>query len=186
MKTANILRCHYRFSCKNNVWGKTAEILFLWHITTQNWVALLIGLSRGLSNFSANQKHYSDLASSEAPSELNFCKCSLTLIFFMEKPVVASWNVGTCFIMLYMLGWLRIEPHWAGILGFLDQKALFFKSEWSYSSKVPFLFNKTFSIIRDTLIFVLLIIMVGACRKNLFLDWIFSCLYLPLSLSEAA
>ena len=45
-------------------------------ITTQNWVVLLTGLSRGLSNFSTNENHYSDLASSDVLSELNLCKCS--------------------------------------------------------------------------------------------------------------
>lgn len=171
MKTANILRCHHWFSCKNNVWGKSAEIPFLWRMTTQNWVVLLIGLSRGLSNFSANQKHYSDLASSEAPSFLQM----FFRHYFMGKPVVASRNFGTCFIRLYMLGWLRIDPHWVS---------------WDFWSKRPF-FKKlnnqtTFSLIKDTLILALLIIMVVHAERIHFFIGISSCLYLPLSLSEAA
>ena len=113
----------------------------------------------------------SDLASSEAPSFLQM----FFRHYFMGKPVVASRNFGTCFIRLYMLGWLRIDPHWVS---------------WDFWSKRPF-FKKlnnqtTFSLIKDTLILALLIIMVVHAERIHFFIGISSCLYLPLSLSEAA
>lgn len=74
--------------------GEKVQKFHSYDITTQNWVVLLIGWSRGLSNFSTNEKHYSDLASSEAPSELNFRNVFQTLFYGeTSSSTMKCWNL---------------------------------------------------------------------------------------------
>ena len=84
-----------------------------------------------------------------------------------------------CWNLLYQAIYVRLTEDRTSlsVLGFLEQKAFFLKK----------LNNQTtFSLIKDTLIFALLIITVVHAERIHFLIGISSCLYLPLSLSEAA
>ena len=62
----DVSRRHHWFPRRNDALEKSAE-----RVTTQIWVALLIGRSRG-NSASTNQKHYPDLGS-DALSVRNFC-----------------------------------------------------------------------------------------------------------------
>ena len=60
-------------------------------------------IKQRIKQFFSQSKHYSDLASSEAPSELNFCKCSLTF-FYGET----SGSIMKCWNLLYQAIYVRL------------------------------------------------------------------------------
>ena len=83
-------------SARNDVWAKSAEISYWWHVTTKIWVGRLTGWSK----FSTNQKHYPHLGS-DVSIIWNFCARCMS--FRVESSRMASKNVG-CFLRLWLAG----------------------------------------------------------------------------------
>ena len=94
-------------SPRNEVWETTAEIPYLWRVTSHIWVVLLIGWKSA----SSNQKHYPDLGS-ETSSVWNFCVRSSDVI----------WLVGNLLhpIRSTIQIWV-VTRHQYGIFAFVPQ-----------------------------------------------------------------
>ena len=124
MKTANILRCQHWFSCKNN-WKKCRNSILMTHHYSKLGSASEWIKQRIKQFFSQSKTLLRSGLSSEAPSELNFCKCSSYILWRTSGSIMKCWN------LLYQAIYVRLTEDRTplGVLGFLEQKAFFFKTE---------------------------------------------------------
>ena len=109
----------------NNVWGRSAEILYWWHITTQIWEVLLFVWGKFPTRHNQSETQPVDRS-----LVWNFYVCSANIISWVNQ----SWHQNNLFC--HILQWESNNPKFKEGLGhifkhrFLFFISLMIKSEW--------------------------------------------------------